>query len=236
MFFVVTALRFLNRRRLFTMSEAMLIIFLAHAFGCFSSALAKTPGLVVQHEPSDGHGFTRMIDPCLAFRRDNTMTTGSGWLLDDCIDVWRSWTASLPLKTVSKKENRQALFQVTRRLQEQGTPCYVRAKEYPDGAGSRFMRSVAAWIYAEEVGCNLLVPEGYQPGGDGMLYCHGSRYINEKKYRCASMDWIEYFQSTRHMTSVPDDGQVRQTVQVSVQQAPADLSDACIRRSPRHWR
>ncbi|CAN0144776.1 unnamed protein product [Scytosiphon promiscuus] len=174
---------------------------------CFSSASLEPLGSNITSSTLGGafhrHGSYNEFSACQEFRA--TDPVGSGWVLDDCVAVWRSWVNTMDDGIVFKKEDRQFFFGVSDRLRQQGTPCYVASPKDADGAGSRTMRYFAVWVYAQEMGCDCLLPEQYQPGTDGVLYCHRSKYIEDEAYRCSAVDWIGYFNISDHMKPYPDD-------------------------------
>lgn len=79
-----------------------------------------------------------------------------------------------------------------------------------DGVGSMTMRHLAAWMFAEEVGCDWVVPNLGTPLADGdgaSLYCHTAATTGEEQrgfnasaeeveaivHRCSVTNWLEYF-------------------------------------------
>ena len=79
-----------------------------------------------------------------------------------------------------------------------------------DGVGSMTMRHLAAWMFAEEVGCDWVVPnwDTRPADGDGAsLYCHTVATTDEEQrgfnataegveaivHRCSVTNWLEYF-------------------------------------------
>lgn len=210
------------------MSKMLAAICLLHLSGALSEPTGRRMPL-----PEGGtlleFGSYNEFSACQEFRAEDTV--GSGWLLEDCIDVWRAWTLSLQKTTLVMKENRQFFFEVSDRLRRQGTPCYVEAPKDVDGAGSRTLRYLASWLYAEEVGCDCLLPVGYRPGSgtDDILYCHRSKYIKEEDYRCAAVDWLGYFNMSNHMKPYPDDGRSTNTINVSEMSGKANSVCNCLR-------
>lgn len=197
------------------MSKVLTAIFLLPVFRVLSEPLAPNITRTIGGGGLPEHGSFNEFSACQEFPTEGTV--GSGWLLEDCIDVWRSWAMSLVKTTAFMKENRQFFFEVADRLRQQGTPCYVKAPNDVDGAGSRTMRYFATWVYAEEMGCDSLLPTGYRPGSatDDILYCHRSKYIKEEDQRCAAVDWLGYFNMSNHMKPFPEDGRSANTINVS---------------------
>ncbi|CAM9646251.1 unnamed protein product [Scytosiphon promiscuus] len=185
---------------------------LLHIFGTQSESLDRSITATTGVGALPEHGSYNEFSACQEFGAEGTV--GSGWQLEDCINVWRSWAQSLVKTTAIMKENRQFFFEVGEKLRRQGTPCFVKAPNDVDGAGSRTMRYFATWVYAEEMGCDSLLPTGYRPGSttDSILYCHRSKLIKEEDQRCAAVDWLGYFNMSNHMKPFPDDGGSSNTI------------------------
>lgn len=198
------------------MSKMFLAIFLSDVAVDLSAASSSNKAFSPQPAGIPKHGQYHEYTVCQPFRAEST--TGSGWLLEDCVNVWRSWATSLNEPAALEKEDRQFFFDISDRLQEQGTPCYVRPPNCKDGAGSRSMRSISSLVYAEEMGCDLLFPEGYRAGPerDGDLYCHTSGHGKGFDDRCAAVDWIEFFNWSAHMVPLPDDGEATKNIDVVI--------------------
>lgn len=86
----------------------------------------------------------------------------------------------------------------------------VESTLHADGVGSMTMRHLAAWIFAEEVGCDWVVPNWGRPLADGdgtSMYCHTAATTDEEQrgfnatadgmeaiaHRCSVTNWLEYF-------------------------------------------
>lgn len=93
-----------------------------------------------------------------------------------------------------------------------GSPCLVESTLPTDGVGSMTMRHLAAWMFAEEVGCDWVLPNWGttrdSADGDGTsLYCHTAATTDEEQrgfnasaeevetilHRCSVTNWLEYF-------------------------------------------
>lgn len=192
------------------MSRLLLAVCLSHVSGSLSAALFPSGTFTPEPEALPGNGSYHEYTACQEFRADST--TGSGWLLADCIDVWRPWADSLAEGTASDKEDQSYFLATSDRLRQQGTPCYVSSPISTDGAGSTSMRHVASMAYADEMGCDYLFPEWYRPGTDGVPYCHSVKYIKGgvkslegEGVHCAAVDWIKFFGFYNHMSALPND-------------------------------
>ncbi|CAN0186399.1 unnamed protein product [Scytosiphon promiscuus] len=182
--------------------------------GTFSSPSSsnKTFAFVSKDFPENGR--YNASTACQEFRADGP--TGSGWLRVDCMHVWSSWAPSLPKSVAGQREDRRFFFRISERLRRQGTPCYLDPPNSKDGAGSRSLRQLAAMVFAKEMGCDCLLPSKYRKGSDtdSSLYCHHSKYIADKDYRCAEVNWMEYFNISHHTATLPDDGGRRKSINV----------------------
>lgn len=164
------------------------------------------------------HGIYHASTACQDFGVDNPI--GSGWLRADCMDIWRWWAQSLKESNAYGVENRQFFSGISDRLRQQGTPCYIDPPDNTDGAGSRSMRQIATSVYAEETGCDLLLPEGHRKGSSLDLYCHRTNQVAKATFRCAQVDWMEYFNMSQYAAQLPNDGGTSKTIDVSARFAP----------------
>lgn len=141
---------------------------------------------------------------------------GSGWLRADCKDIWTLWADSVRKASQRHNEDRQFFLGISDKLRGQGTPCYVDPPNTEDGAGSRSMRQFAAIAYAEEIGCDCLLPRWYRDasGDRGTQYCHRSK-DDPNDIRCSQVDWMEYFGMSNHTVNFPDDGKRTKIIMVS---------------------
>ncbi|CAM9765091.1 unnamed protein product, partial [Ectocarpus sp. 13 AM-2016] len=137
----------------------------------------------------------------------------SYWSASDCMDVWASWTATLPASLQPSYANRELLKERAADMRARGSPCLVEAIVKADGVGSMTMRHLAAKIFAEEVGCDWLIPSQWgmpaAGGGSGAsVYCHSAATYEEQRrgfgnatkdeaesmvHRCSVVNWPEYF-------------------------------------------
>lgn len=198
-------------------------ICLSYVTGHLSAALSPYVTLTAQQSEVQLESTSYVEDSvraaCQGFRAVEE-TTDSGWLLEDCTYVWRSWGLSLNEGMASQKEDREFFFDISDRLRQRGTPCYVEPVELLDGIGSRSMRLLAAWVYAEEMGCKYLLPKGNRGVSgariDDTMYCHRSQYMESgESDRCVAFDWVGYFNLSAHISSLPNDGGETTRINVS---------------------
>lgn len=96
-------------------------------------------------------------------------------------------------------------------MRRRGTPCVVHTSPTYDGVGSSAIRHIAAWLYAEDVGCDWVHPDFNQDnedlihqGNKSSLYCHILHRPADfnpmtpitnvtAPRRCASVSWMLYF-------------------------------------------
>lgn len=193
------------------LAQVLVVMFLTTCDGTRSVGLSSNEGFPPERGIIPQHGVYYENAACQEFQSDSVI--GSGWLLEDCIDVWTSWAPTLGEGKLLKTDDRQFFWAVGNRLRQLGTPCLVSPPETKDGAGSRSMRHLATMVYAQDMGCDYLLPEGYQTGSNvnGSMYCHAVQYnrnqdlIKDENFRCAAVDWIEYFGFSDHMATFPDD-------------------------------
>lgn len=144
--------------------------------------------------------------PCAEF--DSGTPVPSGWTLADCSDVWKSWTSSLlPKDAPGYYQDLSKFYPIGAEQRLRGLPCQVQFMFVNDGAGSRAMRILAAWVMAAEMGCDLIrpdqIPDPSASAGGPPLYCHEmvrSEVENprgtspdDKSAHCVLVDWLSYF-------------------------------------------
>lgn len=150
---------------------------------------------------------------CAEFHEE--VPSGSGWLRSDCVRIWSKWAATLEGKQLLVWPYRPALNDLSAKLRQQGTPCVVESISYPDGAGSSAVRHLATWIFAEEVGCDWILPGTHSrdvhADGDGStLYCHKMMihswthpFLDQEPgdnryWRCEMTNWLQFFHYDAH--------------------------------------
>lgn len=144
--------------------------------------------------------------PCEEF--DSQTPAPSGWTLAVCSDVWKMWTTSLVRKDAPMYfTDPRPFYPIGVQQRRRGLPCQVQFMFVNDGAGSRVMRILAAWILAEEMGCDLIrpreIPDPSASTAAAPLYCHEmvrSEVDNprgtspdDKSAHCVLVDWLSYF-------------------------------------------
>eukprot|EP00752_Nemacystus_decipiens_P017727 g15895.t1 len=162
---------------------------------------AVSPGQFDEKRTGTTTAMTLAISPATPF-----------WQASDCEDVWASWTQTLPVSLRPAYPDRQRLREVAAGMRERGSPCLVESIVKADGIGSMTMRHLTTKIFAEEVGCDWLIPEWGMPavgdGSGGSLYCHSAATYEEQQrgfgntteegvqamvQRCSFTNWLEYF-------------------------------------------
>lgn len=104
-----------------------------------------------------------------------------------CLSHW--WPVARCL--ILDEHSRLPRIHVTRPL---GSPCLVEARVKSDGVGSATMRHLAAWIFAEDLGCDWVTPDwgippisaGEDHDGDkgASMYCHtAATYAEEQEWQ-----------------------------------------------------
>lgn len=143
----------------------------------------------------------------------------SGWQYSDCVSVWTSWLSVLPRYVYGPFRERQLLVEVAQELRQRGMPCLVQSGAYNDGVGSSAIRHVAAWMFAEEIGCDWVTPNWRKTSVDGQgtaMYCHsfyttadltqirlGNAVRDPNKVRCMLHNWVAYFGFRSHSVTLP---------------------------------
>lgn len=139
--------------------------------------------------------------PCEEF--ESQVAEPSGWTLEVCSDVWKMWTTSLVRKDAPRYfSDPRPFYPIGVQQRRRGFPCQVQFMFVNDGAGSRVMRILAAWILAEEMGCDLITPPEVEAAG-APLYCHEmvrsedenprGTSPDDKSAHCVLVDWLSYF-------------------------------------------
>lgn len=90
-------------------------------------------------------------EACSLFIQSSTSSSRS-WRLEDCIDVWTAWSATIPFDTLPRLDDRDVLRDTASALKRLGTRCVVQTGASTDGAGSTAMRTISAWMFAEALG------------------------------------------------------------------------------------
>lgn len=146
---------------------------------------------------------------------DNNIPLESGWLYSDCVAVWNGWAATLEEQQLMPWTYRMTFVELSAELRHRGNPCLVESVNYPDGAGSSAIRNLATWMFAEEMGCDWVLPGSYSANrtvnSDGSsLYCHkmmtrgrmhpfqdrDSKY--NRYWRCEVTNWLKFFHYNAH--------------------------------------
>lgn len=155
---------------------------------------------------------------------------GSAWTLDDCIDVWKRYARTVPLGLQGRLPHVDTWRQAASELRRVGSPCLVASDPTSDGAGSSTIRHIAAWVFAEDMGCDWVTPDwGKQhvDGGNGtVMYCHRTATTPELDLskpnkdlqalrRCSVINWLAYFQFDVPSVNLPAIGRVK-VIQVRV--------------------
>lgn len=150
------------------------------------------------------------------------------WTFEDCVDVWSRFGITLGRSRHHPEVNlwRDKALE----LRQQGTPCLLGSVPGADGVGSTAIRHVATRIFAEEMGCDWLIPDWSKnkvPQADGSVrYCHAIVPLEERRSptntsgvrgmsRCTVVNWVSYFQFDKSSVSWPSSGTVKLINQVS---------------------
>lgn len=182
--------------------------------------------VLLQPSPSAGLEANPVILPeaaCADFAATGRYP-GSSWTLDACIDVWKRFTASVPPGLQRRLLHADIWRPVASELRRVGSPCLVASEPTSDGAGSSTIRHVAAWIFAEEMGCDWATPDwgkDHVDGGNGtVMYCHRTATTDELDLskpraelnamrRCSIVDWLAYFQFGVPSVDKPETGELK---------------------------
>jgi len=156
-------------------------------------------------------------EACAEF--DEGVPLGSGWLLEDCIQIWRVWVSSLRREDMIRYEDRDVFAEIAVEQRRRGSPCLVESGRYNDGVGSSSIRDFATWVFAEEMGCDWV--EG--PGGETnetALYCHTTtshalsknikrgQLPNDSSARCSLNNWFGFFTFDAHVSKIKLEGPI----------------------------
>lgn len=146
------------------------------------------------------------LEACVDFAKYDV--SGGSWPFDVCMDVWTAWGGTIPRVMRRDWFNRELWRGVAEELRRLGTPCLVETQHTSDGAGSSWIRHMAAWIFAEEVGCDWVTPNWtkrpVEDGNGTQLYCHATGTVQEIDFtkpakelrlmrRCIVANWLAYF-------------------------------------------
>lgn len=182
-------------------------------------------GLPADAKPSQvqSSSVTNVENACAEF--NNKYPLGSGWFYSDCVAVWNGWTATLEEQQLMPWTYRQVFTEMSTELREQGKPCLVESVNYPDGAGSSAVRHLATWMFAEEMGCDWILPIMYSANGSGddgsSLYCHKmmtrgrTHPFSEQEpgdnrfWRCEVTNWLEFFHYSAHAARTSFGGKIK---------------------------
>eukprot|EP00904_Undaria_pinnatifida_P013525 jgi/Undpi1/9302/HiC_scaffold_26.g11760.m1 len=172
------------------------------------------------------------------------------WRVSDCVDVWSAWSGTVPISLHYDYPDQQLLRETAADMRRRGSPCLVESTLPTDGVGSMTMRHLAAWMFAEEVGCDWVLPNWGttrdSADGDGAsLYCHTAATTDEEQrgfnasaeevetilHRCSVTNWLEYFNFKATAVELPVADSFR-VVEVD-KSSPEDLESAVGDLKPR---
>lgn len=114
-----------------------------------------------------------------------------------------------------------------------GKPCLVESVVSADGVGSSTLRHVAAWVFAEEVGCDWLTPDWGIPKIDQhgtMVYCHtvaipqevedmkqkiatsnaSAQELQAMVHRCSLTNWLDFFNLAEASVEPPEADSIKE--------------------------
>lgn len=190
-----------------------------------SSVLLVLPlGLFLRSLPSSGQ-INAVIQPeeaCTDFAAGRY--PGSSWTLENCVEVWTRFVRTAPDVLQRRLSHVDVWKQAASELRRVGSPCLVASEPSSDGAGSSTIRHLAAWIFAEEMGCDWVAPNwgGRRvTGGNGTeIYCHRTATFSEidrskrsvelqSLRRCSVVNWLEYFQFDVPSVSMPEGRKIK---------------------------
>lgn len=173
--------------------------------------------LLILTQASSGRGMQHQeistADACGAFKGNNIW-----WDPEDCTAVWESFVASLPMDLRRKYVDRGDTASVSHRLRSQGGRCFVQLPPMNDGVGSSAIRSIATWVFAEEMGCEWVHTNWgvRQIDDSGMMrYCHSSvstdqveKMTIEERHAmqaeiCNMVNWRQVFGFDAHSVDLP---------------------------------
>lgn len=147
--------------------------------------------------------------------------------------VWSAWAPTIPESLHADYADRRLMKEKAMGMRKRGQPCVVKPQVRADGVGSEVTRHLAAWIYAEEIGCDWITPNfGYEEEGEagpegGTLYCHPSAapeefegvangHLAEQNLEtCEMVDWLRFFHFDAPSTPEPDATYHNVTVRVT---------------------
>ena len=142
------------------------------------------------------------------------------WTHEDCIGVWTDMAASIEEKyhddqiVLPDVNDWRGVADEMRRV---GSPCLVRREPTFDGVGSTSIRIFASMLFAEQVGCDMIMPV-WGNGGNGTEYCHSLYKKHEKVHTkrgmrpvdvCSKVDWFSYFQFGVTSVPLPRSGKIK---------------------------
>lgn len=158
-------------------------------------------------------------DACSDFNKGMEYS-GSPWTLNDCIQVWTHFVDTVPSELNRRPWGINLWRQAAQRLRLDGSPCLVASTPSPGGAGSYMIQQLGAWIFAEQIGCDLVSPDWRSrllaPGEDtAALYCHTVATTRETEQallrrqaddirHCTMISWPEYFQLDIPSVELPE--------------------------------
>lgn len=196
-------------RRSGTLSKAMVLVLVL--------ALAGAPAAdaqVAQHTET-------AASACADFAGGESF---SGWNLEVCMDVWDEWIRSIQSPLREQYMDRQMVVETGERLRAQGSQCYAESPPVDDGIGSSAVRTIATWVFAEEMGCAWVRPHWGkgQIDSSGMTrYCHSSvskdalalMTYDEKRAMfaetCVMVNWRQYFGFDKYSVESPEGDDVK---------------------------
>lgn len=166
------------------------------------------------------------------------------WRRQDCLDVWTKWQNTYSTNFKRMSLNREIVRDSVQLLKQQGSNCVVRSTPVRDGAGSSTIRSIVAWIFAEDMGCQWVAPAWasvHQGRNGSAVYCHSRspRLEREKMTReeliasridtCTRVDWQQYFCLDSISAEVSPDATNRtKIIQVGLEGHASRLSNHCV--------
>lgn len=158
-------------------------------------------------------------EACSDFNRGREYS-GSPWTLNDCTQVWSQFVDTVPSDLDRRPWGIDLWRRAAVRLRMDGSPCLVASTPSPGGAGSYMIQQLGAWIFAEQMGCDLVSPDWRSrqlaPGEDSAaLYCHTVATTRETQQallrrkandirHCTMINWPEYFKLDIPSVELPE--------------------------------
>lgn len=150
----------------------------------------------------------------------------SSWTLDTCIDVWTRFVGTVPNGQHQRTRLADVWREAASKLRQVGSSCLVAPGTNLDGAGSTTIRHLAAWMFADEMGCDWVTPDwgerkvDREDGTTGVVYCHRTATAGEMDMsknaaerqamrRCSVIDWVSYFQFDVPSVDQPEGGDLK---------------------------